>query len=226
LLERLPRTLSGGEQQKVALARALIIKPTVLLLDEPFSSLDPESRENLQEELLQLQRLLNITTIHVTHDFEEAVAMGHRIAVIGQGQLKQVGTPEQIFRHPNSEFVARFAMTRNIFTGKVVHGVKGRPFFVTDGTNFLLSGKPSGAFHATIRPEDIILSHEPFYDSDYNCLSGVITRIIDKGSTLLVTVNLPPDISCLATRRSVEELRLVKGEQIYAVFKASSIHLF
>ncbi len=226
LLQRLPLTLSGGEQQKVALARALVTKPTVLLLDEPLSSLDPETREGLQDELRQLQRHLNMTTIHVTHDFEEAVALGHKIAVIAGGKLKQVGTPEQIFRHPNSEFVARFAMTRNIFTGKVVHNASGRAFFATSGANFLLDGSPDGMEHATIRPEDILLSHEPVNDSEHNCLSGVITRIINKGSILFVTVNLPPAVSCLATRRHFEELGLREGQQIYVIFKGSAIHLF
>jgi len=114
LLDRRPDTLSGGEKQKVALARALSVKPEVLLLDEPLSALDPETREGVQRELRQLHNQLKITTIHVTHDFEEAVALGDRIAVLGDGCIHQTGTPDEIFRRPNSEFVDRFAMARNI----------------------------------------------------------------------------------------------------------------
>jgi len=98
LLPRKPNTLSGGEQQKVALARALSIQPQVLLLDEPLSALDPESREGVQQELRQIHNELKVTTIHVTHDFEEAIALGERIAVLGEGYVKQIGTPEEIFR--------------------------------------------------------------------------------------------------------------------------------
>jgi len=103
LLDRDPQTLSGGEQQKVALARALCVSPDVLLLDEPLSSLDPKTREEIEAELHHLHRELDVTTLHVTHNFEEAVALGDRIAVIGEGEVKQVGTPEDIFRKPNSE---------------------------------------------------------------------------------------------------------------------------
>ncbi|MDD5702627.1 MAG: ATP-binding cassette domain-containing protein, partial [Dehalococcoidales bacterium] len=114
LLDRRPETLSGGERQKVSLARALSTSPQVLLLDEPLSALDPETREEVQEELQNLHGALKNTIVHVTHDFQEAMALGDRVAVIGEGRLKQVGTPEQIFRTPESVFVARFALVRNI----------------------------------------------------------------------------------------------------------------
>lgn len=226
LLHRKPETLSGGERQKVALARALSTKPKVLLLDEPLSALDPETRENLQQELRQLHRVLNITTVHVTHDFEEAIALGHRIAVIGEGHLKQVGTPEQIFRQPNSEFVARFAMTRNIYLGEAVHKANGDNIFRIEGTEFVSAADTEGTCHASIRPEDILISLEPIRSSARNCFPGTITGIIDKGATLYITVNLPPDISCLVTRHSFEELELEEGKRVYVTFKASAVHLF
>jgi len=226
LLHRKPETLSGGERQKVALARALSTKPKVLLLDEPLSALDPETRENVQQELRQLHRVLNITTVHVTHDFEEAIALGHRIAVIGEGHLKQVGTPEQIFRQPNSEFVARFAMTRNIYLGEAVHKANGDNIFRIEGTEFVSAADTEGTCHASIRPEDILISLEPIRSSARNCFPGTITGIIDKGATLYITVSLPPDISCLVTRHSFEELELEEGKRVYVTFKASAVHLF
>lgn len=226
LMERKPDTLSGGESQKVALARALAIKPKVLLLDEPLSALDPQTRENIQQELRRLHDRLNITTIHVTHDFEEAIGLGDRIAIMGEGRIIQTGTVEQIFRQPNSQFVARFAMTRNIFTGEVRDGDDECALINVEGIELAVATRLRGKFHASIRPEDILISAEPFKSSARNCLRGVISRIDDKGSTLLLTVTVPPDFICLVTRRSFEEMELAKGKEVYLTFKASAVHVF
>ena len=226
LLDRKPDTLSGGERQKVALARALSIKPQVLLLDEPLSALDPETREGVQRELRQVHDRLKITTIHVTHDFEEAIALADHIAVLGEGCVKQVGTPEQIFRQPNSEFVARFAMARNIFTGEVADRDDGSAIFRTEGIELVVASELRGQWHASVRPEDILISHQPLHSSARNSFCGIINHIMDKGSTLYLTVNLPPDFTCLVTRRSFEEMGLAKNQRVYITFKASAIHIF
>ena len=226
LLDRRPDTLSGGERQKVALARALSTKPEVLLLDEPMSALDPETREGVQKELRQLHNQLKVTTIHVTHDFEEAIALGDHIAVLGEGCIKQVGTPEQIFHQPSSEFVARFAMARNIFTGEVVERDDGNTVFRTENTELVVVTDLRGKLHASVRPEDILISPEPLRSSARNSLHGTITHIADKGSTLYLTVNLPPDFVCLVTRRSFEEMGLSEGQRVYITFKASAVHIF
>jgi molybdate transport system ATP-binding protein/molybdate/tungstate transport system ATP-binding protein len=209
LLHRRPDTLSGGEKQKVALGRAIVTQPELLLVDEPLSALDPETRESVQQELRQLHKVLRITILHVTHDFEEAIALGNRIAVIGEGRLMQVGTPEEIFRHPNSEFVARFAMTRNIFLGKAERKSSGDTVFKVDGTEFITAADADGTHHASIRPEDILISSEPIHSSARNCFPGTITHVVDKGSTLYVTVSIPPELSCLVTRHSFEEMQLM-----------------
>jgi molybdate/tungstate transport system ATP-binding protein len=206
LLNRKPDTLSGGEKQKVALARALSVKPKLLLLDEPLSALDPSGREILQRELRKIHEQYRVTTVHVTHDFEEAIALADRVAVIGDGCIQQIGTPEQIFRQPGSEFVARFAMVRNIFRGEVVGGEKGDALFHVDGTCLFVVTEHRGKCHASLRPEDIIVSHAPFPSSARNSFSGVITAIIDKGSTLLLTVEVPPDFVCLVTRNSFDAM--------------------
>jgi molybdopterin-binding protein len=226
LMDRSPDTLSGGEQQKVALARALSTKPEVLLLDEPLSALDPETREGVQKELRQLHNQLKVTTIHVTHDFEEAIALGDHIAVLGEGCIKQVGTPEQIFHQPNSEFVARFAMARNIFTGEVVERDDGSTLVRTEDTELVIVTDLRGKLHASVRPEDILISPEPLRSTARNSFCGTITHIADRGSTLYLTVNLPPDFICLVTRRSCEEMGLAKGQKIYITFKASAVHIF
>jgi molybdopterin-binding protein len=226
LLDRSPDTLSGGERQKVALARALSTKPEVLLLDEPLSALDPETREGVQRELRQLHDQLKVTTIHVTHDFDEAIALGDHIAVLGEGCIKQVGTPEQVFHHPNSEFVARFAMARNIFTGEVVETEDKSIVFRTEGTELAVATDLQGRLHALVRPEDILVSPEPLLSSARNSFCGTITRIADRGSTFYLTVNLPPDFVCLVTRRSFEEMGLAEGQRVYITFKASAVHIF
>ena len=226
LLHRKPDTLSGGEKQKVALARALSIKPQLLLLDEPLSALDPENRESVQRELRQLHNRLKLTTLHVTHDFEEAIALGDRIAVIGDGCIKQMGTSEQIFRQPNSEFVARFAMVRNIFAGEVIDEDGENAVFCTEGARLAVVTDLRGRYHASLRPEDILLSHAPFPSSARNCFCGTITSVTDKGSILYLTVTLPPDFICLVTHNSFDALGLGEGQKVYITFKASAVHIF
>jgi molybdopterin-binding protein len=226
LLHRKPDTLSGGERQKVSLARALSTQPEILLVDEPLSALDPENREIVQQELRELHRKLGITILHVTHDFEEAISLGNHIAVIGEGNLKQTGTPDEIFRRPNSEFVARFAMARNVLQGEVINKPGKDVVFRTGDTEFVVVSDKEGEFHASLRPEDIILSLEEIHSSARNCFKGTITQILDKGSTLYITVDVPPELSSLVTRHSFEEMDLKEGKQVFVTFKASSIHLF
>jgi ABC-type Fe3+/spermidine/putrescine transport system ATPase subunit len=226
LLHRRPATLSGGERQKVALARALCVHPDVLLLDEPLSAMDPQTRETVQEELRRLHRTLRITTLHVTHDFEEAITLGERIAVIGDGEIKQVGPPEEIFRRPNSEFVARFAMSRNIFPGAVVSAEAGDRRFKADQIMFAVADGNNGGNRAAVRPEDVLLSLSPSHSNDGNVFWGEIARITDRGSTLYVVVDLPPEITTLMTRNTFREMGLAVGMRVSVSFKASSVHVF
>ena len=108
LEERMPHQLSGGQQQRVALARALVIQPEILLLDEPLSNLDAKLRIEMRQELIRIQKELGITTVYVTHDQEEAMALSHRIAIMDSGKIRQVGTPREIYKRPKNLFVASF----------------------------------------------------------------------------------------------------------------------
>jgi molybdopterin-binding protein len=226
LLHRRPDTLSGGEKQRVALARALVVEPRLLLLDEPLSALDPETREGLQRELARLHRELGTTTLHVTHDFEEAIALGDRIAVLNEGQVVQVGSPEAIFRKPASEFVARFVGVRNIFQGEIRRRKDGRKTLNLDGVEVSVVTDLVGHVHGSIRPEEIILSQEPLRSSARNSFHGHIVNIADRGTLIYVTVCIPPDFTCAITRRSLEEMELREGLEVYVAFKASAVHIF
>jgi len=117
--ERKPRQLSGGQQQRVALARALVINPTVLLLDEPFSALDKNLRGSMQVELREIQRKLGVTTIFVTHDQSEALSLSDRLAVMSEGRIRQLGTPQEIYRRPCERFVASFVGDANVLRGRL-----------------------------------------------------------------------------------------------------------
>jgi molybdopterin-binding protein len=226
LLERKPQTLSGGEQQKVALARALVTEPEVLLLDEPLSALDPETKEMMQQELREVHRRTKVTIIHVTHDFEEAIALGHRVAVLNNGCIAQIGAPEEILRQPNSEFIAHFALSRNIFTGEAEEGEDGHACIDVGGIKLRGVTDLRREVRLSLRPEDIIISKEPLHSTARNCFEGVVSDIAHRGAVVYVTVNVPPNFICLITRQSFEELELKKGVRIWITFKASAVHVF
>lgn len=226
LLHRKPQTLSGGEQQKVALARVLVTEPEVLLLDEPLSALDPETKERMQSTLRELHRKVGITIIHVTHDFEEAIALGHRVAVLNNGCIAQVGAPEEILRQPSSEFVAHFALSRNIFTGKAEEGEDGSCLVDIGGIKLAATTELRGKVRLSLRPEDIIISKEPLHSTARNCFEGVVSDIAHRGAVVYVTVNVPPEFICLITRQAFEELGLKEGVSVWITFKASAIHVF
>ncbi|HAG11363.1 MAG TPA: ABC transporter [Desulfotomaculum sp.] len=226
LLFRKPNTLSGGEKQKVALARALVTDPKVLLLDEPLSALDPQSRENIRREIIGIHNSLGITVVHVTHDFGEAISMGTQIAVIGEGSIKQVGTPDEIFRRPNSEFVARFTMAMNILSGLAKKEDNRATVFIVEGTKFITDSDIEGHCYASIRPEDILMSDVILSGDIQNYFPVVINQIVNNGPVVHITVNLPPMLVCMLTRHSFEAMDLKVGKQVFLSFKSSAVNLF
>ncbi len=226
LLDQRPWTLSGGESQKIALARAVALKPDLLLLDEPLSAVDPDIREETGRELKEIHNHLGLTTIHITHDFEEAITLGDRIAVLGDGRIAQIGTPDQIFRHPNSEFVAKFTRTRNIFEGEVSDSPEGQSVFCVDETRIAVATTQRGRLHASIRPEEILISREPLHSSTSNSFQGTITRIADRGSAVYLTVDVPPEFTCLILHRSFEEMGLEEKQKVFITLKASAVNIF
>lgn len=226
LLNKRPWALSGGESQKICLARAIAVKPDLLLLDEPLGSVDNESREVTERELKESHNQFRLTTIHVTHDFEEAIALGDRIAVMIDGSIVQTGTPEQVFRHPNSESVARFLMTRNVFSGEVQDGDGEQSVFCVDGEKLDVATSLRGKLHASIRPEDILISREPPDSDAANSLRGTVTHVSDRGSLVYVWVEVPPEFICLVLHPSFEAMGLEKGQKVYITFRVSAVNIF
>jgi ABC-type Fe3+/spermidine/putrescine transport system ATPase subunit len=206
------------------LARALITKPEILLLDEPLSALDTESREEMCLQLKETHQKLNITTLHVTHDFEEAMSLADSIVVINQGKIVQVGKPADIFYRPSSEFVARFTMSRNIFKGKITgHDNRGTVFQI-DGLEILAQTDGITAGCAVIRPEMIQVTPEKSVLST-NSFQGTIKSVVDRGANILITTDCPPLFECLLPRQQFEAMSLKPGQQVIISFLPSSVHL-
>lgn len=146
LLERYPRFLSGGEKQRVSLARAILTRPPLLLLDEPLSSLDQQTRFNMQELLREIHCSEGIGIIHVTHDFSEAMQLGNRVIVMRDGRVEQVGRPQDIFYHPATEFTAKFLRGENLVQGRVLRQ-EGKIWFAYNGGDTVLGPLPERCQH-------------------------------------------------------------------------------
>jgi len=226
LRERRPNTLSGGEQQKTALARALVIKPKILLLDEPLSALDVNTQKTLRGELKRLQRKLAVTTVHVTHNHYEAYVLADKLAVMKDGAIIQTGTPEQVFRKPRDDFVARFVGFENLFEGKVVEDRGGVAAIDIGGVVIEAVTPKRGRCTVGVRPDDVIVSKTPLRSSMRNSLKGKIADYIDVGSLVSLMVNVKGvSFVALITKVSFEEMKLRKGEEVHLAFKASAVHV-
>ncbi len=195
--------LSGGQRQRVALARAIAVRPRALLLDEPLTALDAKLREALRIEISALLRRLRITSVYVTHDQSEAMALGDRIVVMSQGRVAQIGTPVQIYRHPATRFVAEFIGTMNRLQGHMDGGV-----FRCSAGSFAWPSGPSSAREVLFRPEDVHLA-EPGADAD---LQGTVSAAFFLGDRTRLVVDVGGDQPLTleaATRRAV-----VAGERL------------
>ncbi len=225
LAHRYPATLSGGEQQKVAIARAIAIEPSILLLDEPLSALDLRTKDYLREELKRVKEDFGITMVHVTHDQTEALVLADRIAVMMRGRIMQVGTPYEIFNKPLNEELADFVGIENVLRGIVRNNDMGIAEIEVDtgGIIFAVSEYRAGAVKVFIRPEDIILSESKEDSSARNVMIGRINDLHDIGP--LTRVKLEIRLIALITKQSRESLGLRKGDEVYATFKATSVHV-
>jgi iron(III) transport system ATP-binding protein len=222
LVDRDATKLSGGQQQRLALARALVMEPQLLLLDEPLSNLDAKLRDRMRSELKRLQRELNLTTVYVTHDQSEALALSHEIAVMNEGRVIQVGTPRQIYEQPHDKFVADFVGTTNFIDGTVT-ALDAGYCTVSSGIGELKAHASDGVGKnarviVSVRPEDVELSEAPpaAADGDNVCKGTVSTKDF-LGDYLDFHVKVG-DIELLA--KAHPSLRTPTGDPIYLRMKA------
>ena len=220
---RHPSTLSGGELQRVALARTLIQEPRILLLDEPLASLDTRLKADLRALLRRIHRS-GQTIVHVTHDYEEALSLGTRIAVIDRGRIVQEGTPEEVFQYPRSGFVAHFAGIRNFFPATINPGIGEAIARIGEGMEVSLpAGEPGGQGFIIIRGEDVVLSGEPFESSMVNHFKGTVIEMEPSGNGIVVTVDTGVRMHALITPGSVSRLGIAEGATVWVHFKSSAV---
>lgn len=187
--------LSGGQQQRLALARALVMEPPLLLLDEPLSNLDAKLRERMRFELKRIQRELNLTTVYVTHDQSEALALSHEIAVMNEGRIVQTGTPREIYQAPQTRFVADFIGTTNLLEGRIVSAQSGGQTIADTPVGRLVVGTskplvPGDTVSVSIRPEDILIATTELTGAvhNQNRLSGNIDALVFLGDLFEVKI--------------------------------------
>ncbi|MDP2876657.1 MAG: ABC transporter ATP-binding protein [Holophaga sp.] len=228
LLTRHARELSGGEAQRTSLARACAVKPQILLLDEPFSSLDPPTREALQQDLGRMLRDTGCTAILATHDLMEAACFADSLAVLRAGRVVQCGPVGEVVNHPIDEFVANFVGMETLLVG-VVRGCESGLFTLQVGNQEIAgTGDATLGQELTVgvRPENVTISLHPEGEtSARNCFAGRVTLITSRGPFLKVELDCGFFLSAYVTSRSREELGLAVGRPVFATFKATAVHL-
>jgi putative spermidine/putrescine transport system ATP-binding protein len=221
LADRLPRQLSGGQQQRVALARALAIQPKLLLLDEPLSNLDASLRADMAREIRLLQRAGGITTIMVTHDQDEAMAMADRLVVMHDGRVQQINRQEEIFRRPANPFVARFIGRSNLITGRLE---RGAALVLADGAAINLAGRypRSGPVSLAVRPENISLRAAGASDAR---VVGQVELCTYLGAIIEHVVRIAPDTALVVRGHGVGARHAV-GSAVALAWEQADENLF
>jgi ABC-type Fe3+/spermidine/putrescine transport system ATPase subunit len=225
LRERMPQTLSGGEKQRVALGRALAIRPRILLLDEPLSALDDHARWELAAELQRIHRLVEGTFLHVCHDFEEAAELADRLAIMNQGRLVQVGTVDEVLESPADEFVARFTRCRNLFPGRSEPAEGGSRVCLEDETVLYSDKQLIGEVTVAIRPERVQLQTGEPPSTRQNQLSARITRIRHRFTHAEVELDLGGDRRLLAHCPPVVDADIQTGATVRAHIPKAAVIL-
>jgi putrescine transport system ATP-binding protein len=228
--KRKPHQLSGGQQQRAALARSLVKRPKLLLLDEPMSALDKQIRQRTQIELVNILGRVGVTCIMVTHDQEEAMTMASRLAVMGEGEIVQLGTPHEVYEYPNTRFSAEFIGSTNLFDGRVVEDEPDHVFVETPDlpcrlyVNHGITGPLGMPVTISVRPERIALIRKP-PEGAYNWGHGTVSNIAYMGGYSLYHVKLDSGKMVIA---NVSSLALSDtdapawGDEIYVRWSASA----
>ena len=226
---RSARKISGGEAQRTSLARAFALQPEILFLDEPFASLDPPTRESLLEDLEGILRQTRTTTLFATHDRQEALRLSDRIAVMNNGKILQIGSPEEVMNRPVGEFVASFVGMETILTGIVTRKDDGTFVASVSGKEIEAVGEVRLGEEVIlcIRPENVILSINPDggVTSARNVFQGKVVRVTPMGLFHKVQLDCGFPLVAYVTNQSLENLSLGEGKQVQALFKATGIHV-
>jgi tungstate transport system ATP-binding protein len=229
LSEQRAGSLSGGEAQRVSLARAFALDPEIVFLDEPFSGLDTPTRTRLLEEFQLLLANTGKTTVFVTHDMNEALFLGDRVAVILNGKIHQIGAPDKVFAAPASPEVAAFLGVDTTVAGVVITVENGHVVVAVNDQHVeaLADVRPGRPVMVCLRPEDITLwdGEDLPASSARNRFSGPITKIVPRGPLVYVEVDCGFAVSAAITRASAREMALEKGKRVTVTFKASAVHL-
>jgi len=225
LLLRKPGNLSGGEKQRVALARTLVTEPRILLLDEPMASVDASLKDNIRRLLRRLNRN-GQTIVHVTHDFGEAISLASRVGVMHNGRIIQEGTPDEVFTHPANRFVARYAGIKNFFRVVFIKSYNTCSCITDNRTKFrLTSGDYPSSGLLILAAGEVLLSRQGAAGVQINNIHGVIEDIVPSPTGYEVTVNAGDHFFADITRREMDEQKYVTGEPVIVSFRSESLRL-
>jgi len=253
MLDRSPVNLSGGEKQRVALARAMVMGPKVLIMDEPYAALDRNLQERLTLEARELHDQLKQTTVHVTHNQEEAITLADRLCILEGGTVKMIDTPDKVFRSPTSTFVASFVCTENIYSDAVVKSDDGEVLQLQYADNEVFcnykkthtkiavsESDDRGFFHFArelsgitgkvtfaIRPEVVSMHTSPPDDVKRNVFKGEIVKIFDRGIMFQSNIKINDNflIVNLTMRKRFLNMNLEKGSEVYVSFEDTDVHI-
>ncbi len=214
--DRMPENLSGGQQQRVALARALVITPDVLLMDEPLSNLDAKLRLEMRQAIRDIQREVGITTVYVTHDQEEAMAISDRIAVINQGEIQQIGTPQAIYHRPVNEFVANFIGRTNLISAECAQDEVD----LLGHTIRVKNLDYTGTVKVSIRPEEFMLT------DDTDSIKAVVRDTVFLGLNTHFFIELPNGQIVEVIKESMIDNTIEPGTEMYLTVNTEKVNVY
>jgi tungstate transport system ATP-binding protein len=223
--KRPAKKLSGGEQQRVALSRALVLKTELLLLDEPTANLDPKNTQIMEEAIARINRELKTTIVVATHNMFQAKTLPHRIALINDGKITEIGETAEIFGRL-SKNLARFAAVENTFTGTAKVTAVGTTIVDIGGdVQIEAAVQRQGVTSVFVNPQDIILSKSPVASSARNVFKGRIIEIFDLGTLVKLKIDIGKPFTVQITKRSFNEMALNLNAEVFIAFKASSVQM-
>jgi molybdopterin-binding protein len=218
-------TLSGGETQRIALIRALIIEPEILMLDEPTANLDPLSTEKIESIIEEIHKKNDTTIIMATHNLIQGQRLCNEIAILNQ-KIYQIGNPEDIFRKPKTNFVADFVGMKNVKKGIAKKTENNLSLIHIANIDIYSTSSLEGNVYMSIRPEDITVSRSKVETSALNDLNGLVKNISDNGTLITLNVDIGDIFTVYMTRKSFLDLKISIGSLVWLQFKASAVHVF